>query len=204
MARARVEMAAAFVGFLILLVEFVFTAYATLSSYRTFHDPLSLAFHAYIPPVNQYLPIFLLALATLIGGVALYRSGSRRRAHWTWYVAVLSPLIAFLVVYRPLMDGVYSTTLPWLAPDWWNVVGNAPFSVALEAAAYLPAVAYVVAMIAAGGPRAVRRAKAAVTGTPDTWMEWGARSTQEHPDVRASSEAAAGGCARGIQRGGIQ
>lgn len=156
MLRARLELTAAFVGFSILPVEFGFTAYATLSTYRAFRDPASLALRGYIPPVNQYLPILLLALATLIGGVALYRAVSRQRTHWTSYAAALSPLVAFLVAYRPLLHGIYSTTLPWLAPAWWNIAGNDLLSLALKVAAYLPVIAYVVAMIAARERRAAR------------------------------------------------
>jgi hypothetical protein len=164
MLRARLELTAALLGFLILLTEFGCALYCVVSTHRGPRFPsgsISLGPLSRSMNVGFHYPTALLGLACLIGGVVLYRAF---RGRWTWSgnLAALSPLAAFLVSYRPPVSvDIYLSdmlTLPYGAPLLWTrLEGGAPASIALQIVLYVAAAAYALAIVLAlphrDGPR---------------------------------------------------
>lgn len=146
MLRARVRLGAALTGFLIVLIELGFAVYVLVWQ---LHSPLILAI--YVSPIEIYLPLSLLALASLIGGVALIRV-LRGRSHRSLYVAALLPVAVFLSIYSPPMSLdqlARVSTLPWVAPAFWTQAGNPTLSLGLQVGMYVAAAAYVLAIVLA-------------------------------------------------------
>jgi hypothetical protein len=160
--RARLKLGAALVGFLVLVTEFLLALDGVVSfgGGNPRVTPLPPAFLLPSPGARIvfYLPAILLGLASLLGGVALHRT-ARGRSRWSWYVAALAPVVAFLALYKPPISHaqlplVGYANLPWVAisRNSWNMA----LSLGLQIAVYVAAAAYVLAIVLAlprGQPR---------------------------------------------------
>ena len=160
MLRARLRLGAALVGFLIVLTELGFALYCEVSFHRLLDAPRT-GIVALSPQPSLYeqivlhLPNALLALASLIGGVVLYRA-IRGRSDWSWNLAVLAPVAAFLVIWKPSVTHVQLVHVddlirPWVAPVFWTHLGsgNAALSIGLQIVPYLAAASYVLTAVLA-------------------------------------------------------
>lgn len=154
MLHVRLRRSAALVGFSIILMEFGFSLYNVVWVHRYWHSLRGGTALEHLSPSQNiifHLPAALLALASLLGGVVLYRA-TRDRSRWSWYAAVLAPLAAFLVIYKPPLTYLWSfdanqVILPWVAPlIWTRGSGNVAVSIGLQIAPYLAAVAYILAI----------------------------------------------------------
>jgi hypothetical protein len=146
MLRARLGLGAALLGFWILVAELGFTAYSFISIYRLIHNPFLFIVH--IPAIALYLPGSILALGSLLGGVAL-GLGVRGHTHWSWYAATLTPIIALLAIYRPSLGAsgfnTFQATVPWMAPLYWGREGNIAVSIGLQIALCVAPAAFALA-----------------------------------------------------------
>lgn len=162
MLRSRLRLGAALVGFLVVLGELGCAIYSEVSlhGFQAGSDVLFLSL-SFPEQVVRHLPTGLLALASVIGAVVVYRA-FRGRSHWSWFAAALAPVAALLVIYRPSVTHalwplhVNDAVLPWAAPFWWAhpkpgsmVVGNTAEILGLQIAAYLAAAVYILAMVLA-------------------------------------------------------
>ena len=156
-------------GLVLVLTEFGFAVYSSVELYKFIHGgprPGILgSFPVYVSPLVLYRPAALLALASVIGGVALWRA-FRGSSTWAWCLAAVSPMVALLGIYRPpnsvgLMLHVNDAGLPWAAPIWWGNLTGSPLSFALQIIAYVVVVVYLAAILTAA--RGVRRRAALVS-----------------------------------------
>jgi hypothetical protein len=120
MTRARVRLGAASIGFCLILVELGFAAYS--AAWVLGPPPPNVLGTTYSdhPSWAALIPSMLLLLASVTGGITLYRAIARGRSRWTWYVAALAPTAAVLAAYRPQL-GVFKlrveeSGLPWASP----------------------------------------------------------------------------------------
>ncbi len=172
MLRAKLRLSAALLGFLVVVTELGLALYSEVSFHRLVNPPKN-ALSTFSAPLSLpervvfHLPAALLAMASLIGGVALYRA-IRGRSRWSWHAAALTPVAALLVICKPSVTDALSplhvkdAVLPWAAPWYWSHmgVGDAALSLGLQKALYLAAAAYVVAIVLAI-PRRQRRGRSA-------------------------------------------
>jgi hypothetical protein len=158
MLRAKLGLEAALLGFWLLLMEFGFALYGEFSFHRLANSTHMLVFSAgwSLPErVIFHLPVALLALASLICGIAVYRA-IQGGPSWIGYVAALSPLAAFLVIYKPPVSHsqfilVKEALLPWAAPIYWTdqISAQAGLRLVLQIAMYVAAVALALAVVLA-------------------------------------------------------
>jgi hypothetical protein len=155
--RARIRLGAALVGFLVAVTELSLALYSEVSFPGTRAQQSTFVPSSPLPErVVFHLPAALLALASVVGGVALY-CAIRGRSRWSWYAAALAPVAALLVIHKPPVTHgllplyVKDAVLPWAAPWYWTHmgVGGAATSLLLQIAMYLAAVTYVLAIILA-------------------------------------------------------
>lgn len=157
MLRARLGMEAALLGFWLLLMEFGFALYGEFSFHRLANSTHMLVFsvgRSSPERVIVHLPVALLAMASLICAVAVSRS-IQGRPSWVGYVAALSPLAAFLVIYKPPVSHyqfifhVKEVVLPWAAPVYWtDQIGAHPgLRLGLQIALYVAAAALALAVV---------------------------------------------------------
>jgi len=145
-------------GLVLVLTEFGFALYSSVELYKFVHGGprpgIHLnAFPAYVSPLVLYRPVALLAVASVIGGLALWRA-LRGSSTWAWCLAAISPMVALLGIYRPpnsvgFMLHVNDAGLPWAAPIWRGNVTGSSLSLALQIIAYVVVVVYLAAILTA-------------------------------------------------------
>ena len=179
--RARLGLGAAFVAFAIIATELDFALHSIVSFHELVSSPSPRSFVLFAPfnlseHLVFYLPVALIALATVVGGVSLYRAIQGRSSR-SWFATALVPVAAVLVIYRPpvsyvQMLHVRDALLPWAAPMIWSCGWNMALSLALQIAMYLAAAAYIVAIVLASPQRTTGRQSAAllsVNGPSALW-----------------------------------
>jgi hypothetical protein len=144
MLRARVRLGLLTTGLVILLVEFGFALYSSVHLYLQMQ--MIHTFQTSGLRIVGHLPAALLALATVIGGVAVWRAW-RGRFHRTSCFAALTPVVALLAGYpSSISPGVLlhvrAAGLPWAAPIWWKGRQTGLPSLLLIIALYLAALLY--------------------------------------------------------------
>jgi hypothetical protein len=167
--RARLYRYLLAAGLVLVLTEFGFALYSSVELYKFIHGGprpgILRTFFVYVSPLVLYRPAALLALASVIGGLALWRA-LRGSSTWAWCLAAASPMVALLGIYRPpnsvgFMLHVSDAGLPWAAPIWWGKVTGSPLSFALQIIAYIVVMVYLAAILTAA--RGVRRRAALVS-----------------------------------------
>ena len=151
--RSRLGLGAAFIGFAIIVTELDFALRSAASLHWWTNSQHPIFNLPAVRPLSErmvyYLPAILLALASVFGCIALYRS-VQRRAHWSWYAASLAPVLALLFIYHPPLTHaqvlhVSEAVLPWAV----GMIGggwNSALSQGLQIALYLAAAALVLAI----------------------------------------------------------
>ena len=156
MLRARVRLGAALAGFALIVTQLDFALHALIPfELRGLHS----AGGQFVFPVPSLaerlvfcLPAALLALASLLGGVALYRT-IHHRSHWSSYAAALAPMAAFLALYTPPVSHAWLLLVKDLHPPWSTIFWNGSLSLGLPVAAYAAAAVYVLAICLAVSQR---------------------------------------------------